>query len=549
MPSVDWDEVTLHAMIVSFAPLVVEQLLDDLVSKDILKPRDARRVREASTNTGAMVERVLLELGLVGEEVLFRAIATQLGLPYAGPEAVDVSLVQALGLAPDYLQRMEVVPLAEAEDGSLSVGFSDPRGAETLSGLAFHLRRRIVPVMVAPSTVRLALNPVSKASDRQSEGVGDADLERLRAMANDGPVIRLVNDMVAEAVQARASDIHVEADEQGARVRLRIDGVLRPHRVIQESDRAAVVSRLKVMANLNISEKRRPQDGRTEVSVRGRTIDIRVSTLPTQFGESVVLRLLDRNRLRLDWVELGFEAGRISEIKHILDSPSGIFLIAGPTGCGKTTTLYTALEHMNSPERKIVTVEDPIEYSINGVVQVQVEPGIDMTFAAALRAILRQDPDVIMIGEIRDQETAAIAIRAALVGRMVLSTIHTNSSISAITRLTDLGVPPFLLAATLRGVLSQRLVRRICPDCGGVGCTICSETGRKGRIVISELLRVTAETAEAIGKGLREEELSQVVRRKGFQLLAESGQTVLSGGLVAQEDLYRAIGIDLDSTE
>lgn len=536
-------------MIVSFASLVPERLLENLVSNDFLKPRDARRVMEASANTGTAVEKTLLEFGLVGEEVLYRAIAAQLGLSYAGPEAVDVSLVQALGLTSDYLQRVEMVPLAEAEDGGLTVGFADPHAADTLSGLAFHLQRRIVPVLVAPSTVRLSLNPVSKSSEGQQEGVGDADLERLRALANDGPVIRLVNDIVAEAAQARASDIHIEAEEQGARVRFRIDGVLRPHRVIQESDRAAVVSRLKVMANLNISEKRRPQDGRTEVSVRGRTIDIRISTLPSQFGESVVLRLLDRNKLRLDWVELGFEPERISEIKQILDSPSGIFLIAGPTGCGKTTTLYTALEHMNSPERKIVTVEDPIEYSIDGIVQVHVEPGIDMTFAAALRAILRQDPDVIMIGEIRDQETAAIAVRAALVGRLVLSTIHTNSSISAITRLTDLGVPPFLLAATLRGVLSQRLVRRLCPDCGGVGCTICSETGRKGRIVVSELLRVTPATAEAIGNGMREEELSQVVRKAGFRLLAESGRSMVASGLVAREDLYRTISVEDDSPE
>lgn len=353
-----------------------------------------------------------------------------------------------------------------------------------------------------------------------------------------------MNDIIAKAVGDGASDVHIEAGESGARVRYRVDGILRVERPIEEANKASVVSRLKVMANLNISERRRPQDGRAQLSVRGRTVDIRLSTLPTQFGESIVLRLLDRDRLQLDWGALGFPKERARDIEQIVGAPNGIFLVAGPTGSGKTTTLYTALSQINSVDRKIVSVEDPIEFSLDGVNQVQVDPQIDMTFARALRSILRQDPDVIMVGEIRDQETAEIAIRAALVGRMVLTTIHTNDSISAITRLIDLGVPAYLLAATLRGVLSQRLVRKLCKECGGNGCDNCSGSGRKGRIVVSELLKVTAPLAQAISDGENVMNLMEKARNEGFVQLAESGHLLVESGEVSRGDILESLGVD-----
>ena len=308
---------------------------------------------------------------------------------------------------------------------------------------------------------------------------------------------------------------------------------------------AAVDSRVKVMAEHNISEKRRPQDGRITTAVRGRNVDIRVSTLPTQFGESVVMRLLDQESVELDWSALGFEPGRIQSLRQIVKQPNGIFLVAGPTGSGKTTTLYTALKEINQEDRKIVTVEDPVEYSMEGGNQSQVDMAIDMSFAKALRAILRQDPDVVMVGEIRDQETAEIAVRAALIGRLVLSTVHTNDSLAAITRLGDLGVPEFLLASTLRGVLSQRLVRRICRECDGQGGTCCKNSGTKGRQVISELLSITPDLSEAIAKGESLTSLLALAKEQGFTTMRTDADRVLASGSATREAVERAIGSDL----
>lgn len=299
------------------------------------------------------------------------------------------------------------------------------------------------------------------------------------------------------------------------------------------------------MAGLNISEKRRPQDGRITTSVRGRNIDVRVSTLPTQFGESVVLRLLDQQSVQLDWGQLGFEEKRVNQLRQIIQQPNGMFLVAGPTGSGKTTTLYTALQEINQHERKIVTVEDPVEYSIPGVNQTQVDAGIGMTFANALKAILRQDPDVVLVGEIRDQETAEIAVRAALIGRLVLSTVHTNDSVSAITRLVDLGIPGFLLASTLRGVLSQRLVRRICAECAGKGGTCCDRTGLKGRQVVSELLSVDSALAQAIANGAPQSALLDLAKEKGFEVMKSDANRVLKAGLATETALQKALGFEL----
>jgi general secretion pathway protein E len=526
---------------VSFRSFSPDAFVEGLVRSGDLTDRDAKRVLDAHSRTGSAVERIILELGLVNEEALFRAIAQHLDLGFAEAYDIDRALADQLGLSTDYLLRTELLPYAEDENGLLAVAVTDPRSVDRLSDLSFHLRREIVPRLTTPSAMRAALAPKADAVTSPS-AVAEGDIDKLRALANDGPVIRMVNDIVAEAVAAGASDIHVEAQDHGARVRIRVDGQLRDFRQIPEADRPALISRLKVMAHLNISEKRRPQDGRAELSVRGRNIDIRLSSMPSQFGESVVMRLLDRNRLKLDWDTLGFPPSRVAELRALLSAPSGIFLIAGPTGSGKTTTLYTALDQINTTDRKIVTVEDPIEYSLPGIVQVQIEPEIDMTFARALRAILRQDPDVIMIGEIRDQETAEIAVRAALVGRLVLSTIHTNSSVASIARLLDLGIPPYLLAATLRGVLSQRLLRRVCHACQGAGCPTCSSSGLHGRIVASELLKIDQALAQAIGKGDQLEELMRVAQLSGFKTLIEEAANLADLGATTKEEIVRLSG-------
>jgi general secretion pathway protein E len=526
----------------AFGTLVPQTFLDLLVRRKLLTPQEAARVAEGSARAGSSVERTVLELGLAAEEPLFRALAEHLDLPFAEPGHLDEEVLVRTGLPADFLSRVEAVPARETEE-VLWVATADPRGADAVQSIGFHLGRPVQAAIAAPSTIKAALAAIAKpAAAAGVAGTSETDIERLRALANDGPVIKLVNDLVAQAAEARASDIHIEAEAHGARIRLRIDGSLRTEGAIAEAQRAAVVSRLKVMANLNISEKRRPQDGRAAVAVRGRTVDIRLSTLPTQHGESVVLRLLDRAALRLDWEALGFPSARAAEVERILRMPNGLFLVAGPTGSGKTTTLYTALSRIDAETRKIVTVEDPIEYELKGVNQVQVEPAIDLTFARALRAILRQDPDVVMVGEIRDEETAEIAVRAALVGRLVLSTVHTNDSASAIDRLIDLGVPRYLLAATLRGVLSQRLVRRLCTACAGQGCAACVGSGRKGRIVVSELLRATPEVAASIHGTAGSSPLSASAAEAGFVPMAMAGRDLAARGLVHPADVEEALG-------
>lgn len=518
------------------------EFLDILVARDLLNLEEARRARVASQETGTSIEKTLLEFGLIPESSLFCALADHLKLPFASLETVDSDLSRTLPLQSDFLRRVEVIAV-EQNDNGIVLATSDPSSLEALKDIGFHLNTPITAMIAAPSTIKTVLATQAEDNTKKEEVAASVtDIERLKSLANDGPIIKLVNDMIAKAVGDGASDIHIEAGESGARVRYRIDGMLRVEQMIEENDRASVVSRLKVMANLNISERRRPQDGRAQLSVRGRTVDIRLSTLPTQYGESIVLRLLDRDRLQLDWAALGYPQERADDIEQIVSAPNGVFLVAGPTGSGKTTTLYTALSQINSEERKIISVEDPIEFSLSGVNQVQVEPQIDMTFARALRSILRQDPDVIMVGEIRDQETAEIAIRAALVGRMVLTTIHTNDSISAITRLIDLGVPTYLLAATLRGVLSQRLVRRLCKDCNGEGCDSCNDSGRKGRIVVSELLKVSVPLAQAISDGNDPKDLERKAREEGFLPLAENGKSLIEGCEVSREDILQALG-------
>lgn len=520
------------------------EFLETLVARGLLNLDEARRAGGASEETGTSIEKTLLEFGLIPEARLFYALADHLNLPFVALEAVDPDLSRTLPLQSEFLRRVEVIAVEKTDDG-IVLATCDPASIIALNDIGFHLNTPVTAAIAAPSTVKTILaSQNEETKNKNGTAASTIDIERLKSLANDGPIIKLVNDMIARAVGEGASDIHIEAGESGARVRYRVDGMLRAEQAIEESNKASVVSRLKVMANLNISEKRRPQDGRAQLSVRGRAVDIRLSTLPTQFGESIVLRLLDRDRLQLDWDALGFPKERAHEIEQIVGAPNGIFLVAGPTGSGKTTTLYTALSQINSEERKIISVEDPIEFSLEGVNQVQVEPQIDMTFARALRSILRQDPDVIMVGEIRDQETAEIAVRAALVGRMVLTTIHTNDSISAITRLIDLGVPAYLLAATLRGVLSQRLVRKICKDCNGEGCDNCNSSGRAGRIVVSELLKITEPLAQAISSGETAMNIKQKACADGFVQLAENGQLLVESGDVSRDDILQSLGVE-----
>ena len=519
------------------------EFLAGLSAANLISGTAASRAERASKETGTAIERTLLEFGMVAEDDLFQHLATHLKLPFVTAPDCDPSLMKNLSLPLDFLQRSEVVPVSEGENGVL-LATSNPRGQEVVRSIGYHLKSPVHMAIASPSTIKALLTGTKREAVASDTEVSSSDIERLNALANDGPVIKLVNDLIAQAVDQGASDIHIEASETGSHVRYRIDGALYASSTVPAIQTAAVASRLKVMATLNISEKRRPQDGRAQLSVRGRNVDIRLSTLPTQFGESIVLRLLDRHRVTLDWDALGFPPKVAGQIENLVAQPNGIFLVAGPTGSGKTTTLYTALSGLNLPERKILTVEDPIEFSLEGINQVQVDPGIQMSFARALRAILRQDPDVIMVGEIRDEETAEIAVRAALVGRMVLSTIHTNDSLSAVPRLLDLGVPPYLLAATLRGVLSQRLVRKLCSNCPGKGCERCEGSGYSGRTVLAELLHMPPGSAlsAAISGSASLEQMHSAARQEGFMPMLELARDLVDKRILAQDDVHRALG-------
>lgn len=389
----------------------------------------------------------------------------------------------------------------------------------------------------------------SSAASVVTEVESDADLaklmqdlpeiEDLLESSNDAPIIRMLNALLTQAARDSASDIHIEPYEQHSSVRFRVDGTLRevvqPHRALH----AALISRLKIMADLDIAEKRLPQDGRISLRMGQRAIDVRVSTLPSAHGERAVLRLLDKSESRLTLESLGMQGSTLARLKEMTHQPHGIVLVTGPTGSGKTTTLYAALQGLDSTHANIMTVEDPIEYELSGVGQTQVNAKIDLTFAKALRAILRQDPDVIMIGEIRDQETAQIAIQASLTGHLVLATLHTNDASSAVTRLMDMGVEPFLLSSSLLGVLAQRLVRRICTPCAGRGCHICAHSGYSGRTGIYELLSVSEPIRDLIHAKAAESVLRTQAVSEGMTLMREDGERLVAQGVTTQEELVR----------
>ncbi|MEM1159384.1 MAG: GspE/PulE family protein [Pseudomonadota bacterium] len=510
-----------------------------LLDAGLVDDLSLHRARRAAEQGGTRLDAALLELGLLDEDRLIRFFCDLRGLKMADPADFDPEPIPELAAHAAFLNRALVAPVA-LRGGTLIVASSDPLDHQLAATLRFQFDMPVELRLSKRRTIQdaLARTYPDAEADTGIETVSDEDLERLRSLANEGPVIKLVTDLIAGAVEQGASDIHVEAQETELQVRYRVDGSLHQSRTIGADQRAAVVSRLKVMANLNISERRRPQDGRIRTAVRGRNIDLRLSTIPTQFGESIVLRVLDQSALNLDWATLGFGADMIAQIERLTALPHGLFLVCGPTGSGKTTTLYTALSKLDHRTRKIFTVEDPIEYTLPGINQVQVRPDLDLTFATALRAILRQDPNVVLLGEIRDEETAEAAIRAALMGRMVLSTVHTNSAIGAVDRLTDLGVPRFLLAATLRGVLSQRLLGRPCPGCtrpAGIevpghqgqfvtadGCATCNQTGTRGRGVVAELFVSDAEIEAAIARGAQAAELEEMATERGMVGIGEA---------------------------
>jgi general secretion pathway protein E len=469
----------------------------------------------------------------------------------------DVDGVTSLSgqLAPEYLERHRLLPVRRHGELLVTATWADPDeiDVQALDDLCLLLGVREVHLVAWPEApLRQAIRR-AYAHDTTAQGViaGLAEvaapdagtrelaLDDLVSMANEAPVVKLVNLLLLEALDARASDLHLESSSDGVRTRYRVDGVLTDAPAPPPHLAAALVSRLKIMADLDISERRLPQDGRIRLRLQDRQVDVRVSIVPTLDGESVVLRLLDKEQGRISFAKLGMPDDVRAAFEDAVRRPHGIVLATGPTGSGKTTSLYAAVELIRTGREKIMTVEDPVEYELRGVAQVPVHEKIGVTFASALRALLRQDPDVLMVGEIRDPETAEIAIQAALTGHLVLSTLHTNDAASAITRLLDLGVAPFLVASTVEAVLAQRLVRKVCVACRGAGCAVCAQSGFLGRTGIYELLRVDDVLREAVAARRPAADLADLARRAGMRTLAERGQDLVTAGVTTAAEIAR----------
>jgi general secretion pathway protein E/type IV pilus assembly protein PilB len=552
--------------------------------EDILKAKE-----RAKTEAVGLVD-ALIAMGRITHMDVSKALASQFNMDtinlaeYRVPDDV-------LALVPKHVaRRYKVVPVYK-HDNTITVAISDPLDVDTVDSLRYILRMNVEPVVAAKNDIEASITRYYGSADDTVENMlqeiteGEIDLgltgdkatetkiDEVGETDADAPIIKLVGLVIMEAFRNRASDIHIEPLEKRLRVRYRIDGVL--HEVDNPPKRlqAAIISRLKIMSNMSIAEKRVPQDGRIQLPVMGRTIDLRVSCLPTNHGESIVMRILDKTSLLLGLGDLGFFSDDQGTMAKIIGMPDGVFLVTGPTGSGKTTTLYACLNEINKPDRKIITVEDPVEYQLNGINQVQVNADINLTFAAALRSILRQAPNIVMIGEIRDLETANIAVQAALTGHLVFSTLHTNDAPSAVARIVDMGVKPFLVASAVRAIMAQRLIRKVCAKCRqpytptdyemktlklnpdemknaaivrGTGCNECSRTGYRGRMGIYEIFQVTEDVRRLIYEKVPSNVIRTRARELGMRTLREDGVRKIMAGITTPEEVISITMGDLD---
>jgi general secretion pathway protein E len=553
----------------------VEVLAAYLVERGVLDLANLDRARRLAAESGNRLDGVLTQLGLVSEYSLAEGLAAVLGLRIAKPADYPENPILAERLRLKFLRKIRAVPVS-LDGETITVAMSDPLDRFAISSIAMAAERKVEHLIAVPLDLEAAFERLYKSEGESAPGlddvgsasaVGEDDAERLKDIASEAPLIRLVNQIISQAVESRASDIHIDPFESHLRIRYRFDGVLHEVEAPPRRLQAAVVSRIKIMASLDIAERRLPQDGRIKLVVRGQEVDLRVSTIPSLHGESVVLRILDRSAVQLDFDRLGLDGELRARLLNRLHLPNGIILVTGPTGSGKTTTLYTALRHLNSADRNIVTAEDPIEYQLAGVTQMQVKPQIGLTFASLLRSILRHDPDIIMIGEIRDLETAQIAVQAALTGHLVLSTLHTNSAASTIARLRDMGLEDYLLTATLSGIMAQRLVRRLCVHCKSprtagdelaarfgltgsekiyepVGCPQCRGTGFAGRIAVAELLIPDDATQRLILSRASHNEIEKAAGAAGMRTMFENGLSQVLAGTTSLAEILRSVRLE-----
>ena len=562
-------------------PAQDEYVVEILRDVGLIAHDDIQKAKDRAKAEGVGLVDALVLMGRVSHMDVSKALASQFGMDtinlaeYRVPDDV-------LALVPKHIaRRYKIIPVYK-HDNTLTVAISDPMDVDTVDSLRYILKMNVEPVVAAKTDIESSITRYYGSADDTVENMlqeiteGEVDLglpinkatqikiEDIAETETDAPIIKLVGLIIMEAYRNRASDIHIEPLEKRLRVRYRIDGVL--HEVDNPPKRlqAAIISRLKIMSNMSIAEKRVPQDGRIQIPVMGKTLDLRVSALPTNHGESIVMRILDKSSLLLGLADLGFFSDDQATMEKIISLPDGVFLVTGPTGSGKTTTLYSCLNTINKPDRKIITVEDPVEYQLAGINQVQVNADINLTFSAALRSILRQAPNIIMIGEIRDLETANIAVQAALTGHLVFSTLHTNDAPSAIARLCDMGVKPFLVASAVRAIMAQRLIRKVCSKCKtpykptdyemtvlklnpdevknatifrGAGCNECSKTGYRGRMGIYEIFQIDEEVRRLIYEKVPSNVIRARARELGMRTLREDGVRKIMAGITTPEEV------------
>ena len=513
-----------------------------------LKPADISRVLSGAQQTGETPSNIVRRLGLLSDQELAKILAQSHGVSlvslddFVTTDPLDGQLPQA------FLRANQVCPVAISDEGLL-LALADPQDQETIDGIAMTISMDIIPVVAPLADIEAALSQFfgetgQLAEDESQRFTSDADAEHLRDLASEAPVVRLVNEMISEAAKLRASDIHIEPFRDYLQIRLRIDGVLQELKAPAINMAKLMVSRVKIIAGLDIAERRRPQDGRARLNIDGKQLDLRIATSPNVHGESVVIRLLEDRNSEVSLNELGLAKNHRKLLEKHLAQPYGLILVVGPTGGGKTTTLAGAVSQLNQPGRKVISIEDPVEYQIDGVTQIAVNSAIGLTFASVLRSVLRHDPDVIVVGELRDTETAEIAVNAALTGHLVLATLHANTAAAAPARLVDMGVDPSLLRSTIKLVIAQRLVRLLCTQCHGkdADCQNCSGSGYRGRSGLFEMIDMQGDILNLIQPGAAAADFAMAASKAGFNSLADNAKEKLKSGITDSQELWRVLG-------
>jgi type IV pilus assembly protein PilB len=549
----------------------VRRIGDVIVELGYANREAVERAVEEARNTGSTTGRTLLASDVVTADQLARAVGERYGVDHVDLNVASIDPTATSLVDPSVLRRHRAVPIAFANERTLIVATSDPSNILTADDLAMMTGYEVRLAVATDDDVELLLGRLTRLDSAvaEVEEQVEAEVIDLRDSADEAPVVKLVHSIVAEAVERGASDIHFDSETGAMRVRLRVDGVVSESTTVPKTMVSGLISRVKIMANLDIAERRLPQDGRIGLTIDDRYVDIRVATLPTVHGESIVMRVLDKGRGMLDFDHLGFEPDDLATLRSAISQMHGCVLATGPTGSGKSTTLYAALSEMNVPERTLITIEDPVEYELDGIKQIQVNPKIGLDFAAGLRSMMRADPDVMMVGEIRDRETAQIAIQSALTGHLVLSTLHTTDAPLSVARLIEMGIEPFLVASGISCVVAQRLARRLCENCRveteitaealsgngfsdaggsfsayeqGPGCVRCSQTGYRGRVGLYELMEITDEIRELIVEKQSAEAIAAVAAKQGMRRLRDDGLSKVRAGKTSMSELLRVLG-------